>query len=298
MLSDGIGLVMLLAYLNDELKQSTLVKSSYGIDFFKKFLAPFVMFPICFMRMGKLTGEIHEDPNQKLMKLTPCAQSSMKELIISKGYQVSTIKADLKKNYPEYKINDYLTAHLSSAFAEYLPKVGDSKVKVMRGFLAVNIRDPDEFSSHPESVVFANINAPAPFQFIVDSDIKKAMKTHKDQFNAFLDRHMIRMNVLTERCFTAFGDWVIDKIYNALAQFEFAITNVAGPSTEMKFNGKKILKIIPFANTVGISGLTVLYFSYLDELKVYFCKDSNLPLDCDALMKVFEQKLDESLNKK
>ena len=56
--------------------------------------------------------------------------------------------------------------------------------------------------------------------------------------------------------------------------------------------------MIPFAPTVGIAGLTVLYFSYLNELKIYFIKDSNLPLDIQKFMKVYEQKLDEELDKK
>ena len=245
-LSDGIGLVMLLAYLNDELKPNTLIKSSFGVDFLKKYILQFIMFPICFMRMGSLTSVIKEDPNQKQMVLTPCVQSAVKQMEISKGYRVDDLKKACRR-YEQMKINDLLTGTLSNAFAHYLPSVGDDKVKVMRGFLAVNIRDPDQFTGNPENVIFANINAPAPFQFTVEKDISKAMRFHKgkylenvvfiligiDQFIAFLDRNMIRMNVLTERAFTAFGDFVINKVYNALATFDFAVTNVAGPTTEL-----------------------------------------------------------------
>ena len=185
---------------------------------------------------------------------------------------------------------------MSSAFKEYLAANGDEKVTRMKWFLAVNIRSPYEFTGKLEDVIFGNINCPAPFQFHVSDDIAGVMKSHKFQFKEMLNPNMIWMNMVWEKIFTSFSDWFVEKIFTVLADFDFAITNVAGPKHHMNFMGKKLLKIIPFANTVGISGLTVLYFSYLDEVIIYCIKDSNLPLDVAEYLKVVEKHIDKTLS--
>ena len=165
----------------------------------------------------------------------------------------------------------------------------------MKWFLAVNIRNPSDFKGKPEDVIFGNINGPVPFQFQVSDDLKETMENHKAQFKEMLDPNMIGMNMICERIFTSFSDWFIEKIFSVLADFDLAITNVAGPKNHMVLMNKKLLKIIPFANTVGVSGLTVLYFSYLDEIRIYCIKDSNLPLDVGQYLKVVEKHIDKSL---
>ena len=105
-ISDGIGLVMLIAYMNDEIKHDTLVKPSFGFGALNCLL-----FPYYFMKMGKLSGQITSDPNQRLMKLTPWVQTHKKTLHFTKSYKMQDLRKAYGK-YPGMKLNDFFTGNM------------------------------------------------------------------------------------------------------------------------------------------------------------------------------------------
>jgi len=116
-LSDGMGIMSLITFMNDE-HNPNIVTQYRNIPFLYYYVLPILYIPIGFVRFTIDAIRLKADRNMYPFQLKEEVQTKNKEYFETKLYAFS----DLKKCYTQFgrmKLNDFLMASVSAAFSKY-----------------------------------------------------------------------------------------------------------------------------------------------------------------------------------
>ena len=291
LLSDGMGIITMMTFLNDDVPEDALINHR-KIPFFFYYIMPILYLPIGIIKYIQLGLKCQGDPNMVPFSLKNDRQSGVKTYLESKTYELD----DLRKCYKQYKgvkLNDYMYACISAAYSKYFTKLGILKQTYFTASVPVNMKP---LPSSIEEVQFNNNVSFCLANVPISTDMESTMKSLRSYFDTGFSLANLR-----------FGQWaatgtgslpvsilrlfVMDNTEN----MDTCISNTPGPQKPIYFCDQKVLDLGGIGPNIGKTGITILISSYCSKIKLQILADKNLEMDPSVFLNHLEAQLDEAI---
>ena len=295
LLSDGMGIISMITFLNDSHNPNNITQFR-EIPFFYYYILPILYTPYGLLRYIYEGLNTKGDPNMYPFLLKTGKQSMKKEYYETKYYEL----ADIKKwygNFDKMKLNDFMFAIISAALSKYFIELGIPEDKQTHFSLSIPINMKPQPKTIDE-VQFCNSWSLCLANIPLSTNLEYTMKKNRETFDPGFTLTALR-----------FGVWVVSfmgilpEVFSRLTirdnskRLNTIISNTPGPQSPIYFCDQMVYDMCGVGPNVGWSGLTMLISSYAGKVKLQLLADSNLNMDPKELLKHLESQLDQSIQK-
>ncbi|CAI2367739.1 unnamed protein product [Moneuplotes crassus] len=286
--TDGVGVITLFAFLNDESLCPKMMPKYKDFSCLQAVLLTlFTPIALLWQYCVVLFHKAHESNR---MIHTPTGRLSGESIFLkTKTFDFK----DIRKCYKMFEnttFNNYVMGVLSKSMHSWFTKNG---VEAPESLI---MSCPVSMKTLPKSVADINLNnytSSVTIQFPVLENLKESLKITKRRFAEFFKFYHLIPTVYFQKLFRyiprKIGSYLYDKF---IQEVDFLLTNVSGPREPIYLCNKKILKITPFLSNFSNMDLVVVCFSYNQKVSFQIIADKEIQMNPYDLKEFIETNFD------
>jgi NRPS condensation-like uncharacterized protein len=285
-LCDGYGLMSLLVKLSDS-EDMNILQNIKPKTFFNKLLN-YIKIPFfsIFAIFKLYTGNDSKSP----FKLEN--SSIKKELYATNIFHLNDIKNITKKE--NITVNDCMLGILAQTCKKYYEtyNIGINKYTCI---IPINIRE----SCDVIDLCLNNNSSAASIHINFETDLAKQFKEVKKLTSFYLRNHLF---ALTAYALNSLSNNYLpfllsrEAIKASAKNFDFVVTNLAGPVSPLYIGNTKISKIL-FNPCTGPHSAFLAIFTYMNKVSIFYAQDSTLKCEGNEFIKLLESQIENCIIK-
>ena len=286
-LCDGIGLICLLMKISNDFdikKFPQLKKKSVFEKILNTVLIPFYSFYAIYRL---LIDYIPTGPFKTI------EYSTNKELIYSDRIPFQIIRAIAKKN--NISFNDYMLNIITNSVKKYCRENNYSNIDSFTCLIPINFRETPNCENE---LVLTNESSGAPIKIKFIDDEKEQINQIKLIGSKYIRKHLLSettnfLNKLSNYYLPSLLSRFMIKL--SAKNFDFVISNVAGPSEPLLICNSKVSNILCNPGP-GPHSCFIAIFTYMNELRLFYSQDKSVKCKGDIFVQYIQNEINESIN--
>jgi len=290
-LTDGMGIITLFAFLNDESFCPKLIPDLKKPSLLQKLMVACYI-PIALVIQYSVTI-FYDRKKQNQIFHTPDGKNSGESIfMLSKTYDFN----DLRKCYKKYEhvtFNNYIMGVVGKSLKEWYAKNGVQDPGDMIMSVPVNMKI---FPKRVEDIDLNNGTSVVTIQVPLVDDLKDAIYKSKARFNKYFNLPTLMASLNLQAFFSYVPPGIGRLVYSVVTKdIDFVLSNVSGAREPLYLCNKEIVSITVFLGLFSNVNMNVIINSYNQKVKVQITADRKMQMPPKEFMALVEENLDRNI---